>query len=132
TNLVTNRCTAGGQHRGAFTGVRPGSGTLYVAFQPGQHPGQALRTLNRDICTYLCPWREDSVSQGFGSHVALHQIESFIAHLDYVRFVTAFSLVILRQTLRMSATTRPRAGGYLTVLRRRTITPSFPPQTPRI
>ncbi|UUE09311.1 baseplate J/gp47 family protein [Dickeya zeae] len=71
-----------------------------VAFQPGQHPGQALRALNRDICAYLCPWREDSVSQGFGSHVALHQIESFIAHLDYVRFVTAFSLVILRQDTR--------------------------------
>ncbi|WP_226051854.1 baseplate J/gp47 family protein [Dickeya chrysanthemi] len=68
-----------------------------VAFQPGHHPGQALRRLNRDISAYLCPWREDSISQGFGFPVALHQIESFIAHLDYVRFVTGFSLITLRQ-----------------------------------
>ncbi|NPE69149.1 hypothetical protein HLB25_21895, partial [Dickeya dadantii] len=56
-----------------------------VAFQPGHHPGQALRRLNRDISAYLCPWREDSISQGFGASVALRQIEAFIAHLDYVR-----------------------------------------------
>ncbi|WP_253940548.1 hypothetical protein [Dickeya dadantii] len=68
-----------------------------VAFQPGHHPGQALRRLNRDISAYLCPWREDSISQGFGASVALRQIEAFIAHLDYVRFVTGFSLITIRQ-----------------------------------
>ncbi|WP_448622559.1 baseplate J/gp47 family protein [Dickeya fangzhongdai] len=68
-----------------------------VAFQPGHHPGQALRRLNRDISAYLCPWREESPNQGFGAGMALRQIEAFIAHLDYVRFVTGFSLITLRQ-----------------------------------
>ncbi|RNM04645.1 baseplate J/gp47 family protein [Dickeya undicola] len=69
----------------------------HVAFQPGHHPGQALRALNQDISAYLCPWREASLNQGFGSGMAQQQIEAFIAHLDYVRFVTGFSLIILRQ-----------------------------------
>ncbi|SLM64548.1 MULTISPECIES: baseplate J/gp47 family protein [Dickeya] len=66
-----------------------------VTFEPGQHTGLALRRLNQDINTYLCPWREESVNRGFGHTVALRQIEAFIAHREYVRFVTGFSLFTL-------------------------------------
>ncbi|MGM3174583.1 baseplate J/gp47 family protein [Dickeya lacustris] len=66
-----------------------------VTFEAGQHTGLMLRRLNQDINDYLCPWREESVNRGFGHTVALRQIEAFIAHRSYVRFVTGFSLFTL-------------------------------------
>ncbi|KVX02770.1 baseplate J/gp47 family protein [Shewanella frigidimarina] len=61
-----------------------------VKFNAGVHPGSAIRQLNQDICDFLCPWSERG-NVGFGWTLKVKDIESFIRHQPYIKFVTQVS-----------------------------------------
>jgi hypothetical protein len=61
-----------------------------VKFNAGVHPGSAIRQLNQDIGGFLCPWSERG-NVGFGWSLKVKDIESFIRHQPYIKFVTQVS-----------------------------------------
>lgn len=61
-----------------------------VKFNFGVHAGSAISLLNQDICDFLCSWSGRG-NVGFGWCLKVKDIESFIRHRAYVKFVTEVS-----------------------------------------
>jgi len=55
--------------------------------------GLYINRLNRAINDYICPWCDVGYSARFGWTIRADDIESYIRELDYVEFVTNFSML---------------------------------------
>jgi hypothetical protein len=66
--------------------------------------GQYTRRLNQDISDLICPWRSGGYRARFGWSVSGDDVEAFVRDLDYVEFVTNFSMLHI---------TMDEAGSYL-------------------
>src|SRR5690606_26637508 len=64
-----------------------------VKFRKGFGGGYYVKQLNRDISRFLSPWGGGGYSVHFGWRVRQHDVEAFILGLDYVEFVTGFSML---------------------------------------
>lgn len=65
-----------------------------VKFNDGIREGQHIQRLNRAVSDYISPWIDTvGYSPQFGWCVRRHEIESFIRGLDFVDFVTNFSML---------------------------------------
>ncbi|MFQ6026087.1 MAG: hypothetical protein ACE5Q6_01075 [Dehalococcoidia bacterium] len=65
-----------------------------VKFRTGVGEGHYLLALDRAITDYISPWSESSGYRAqFGWRMRRHEIESYIRSLDYVDFVTNFSML---------------------------------------
>lgn len=97
-----------------------------VKFRKGFGGGYYVKQLNRDISRFLSPWGGGGYSVHFGWRVRQHDVEAFILGLDYVEFVTAFSM------LRISPDGSERYGLLDTAaykagdVRRKDIAPDYP------
>lgn len=97
-----------------------------VKFRKGFGGGYYVKQLNRDISRFLSPWGGGGYSVHFGWRVRQHDVEAFILGLDYVEFVTGFSM------LRISPDGSERYGLLDTAARKggeaghRDIVPDYP------
>jgi hypothetical protein len=64
-----------------------------VRFADTLSEGVNLSRLNRHISDYLCPWKAPGYQARFGWHIRQHDLESHILDLDYIDFVTNFSML---------------------------------------
>jgi hypothetical protein len=64
-----------------------------VRLKKGLTGGYYLNLLNQAISDFLSPWSEKGYSGDFGWHIRQHELESFIQALDYVDYVTHFSML---------------------------------------
>ena len=64
-----------------------------VQFKKGLHVGRHQNLLNQALCDYLSPWCELGNSVHFGWSVSEQEVRSFIHNLDYIDYVTDFSLL---------------------------------------
>lgn len=64
-----------------------------VQFKKGLHIGRHQNLLNQALCDYLSPWCEVGNSVHFGWSVNEQEVKSFIHNLDYIDYVTDFSLL---------------------------------------
>ncbi len=64
-----------------------------VTFTATAATGDSIRRLNQALSDYLSPWNELGCQVKFGWSVRREEIEAFIRSLDYVEFVTDFSLL---------------------------------------
>lgn len=64
-----------------------------VKFKKQAHAGYDVDRLNHDISCYLSPWHEMGYRAGFGWCVRRYEMETFIRNLDYVDFVSNFSML---------------------------------------
>ncbi|MEI6897389.1 MAG: hypothetical protein V5786_07895 [Psychromonas sp.] len=55
--------------------------------------GLIMRRLNSDISNLLCPWNPLGLNKGLGEALNISQLESIIRKLDYLQFVTGFSVL---------------------------------------
>lgn len=65
-----------------------------VKFVAGQQNGYSLQRLQDDLVGFICPWYHDA-SQPFpiGRSLAEEDILNFAKSLDYVQFITSFSII---------------------------------------
>lgn len=68
-----------------------------VTFRSGAKDGYHIRSLNRAIREYLSPWSSMGYSARFGWRVRCYDIESYLTQLEYVDFVTNFSMLHIAQ-----------------------------------
>ena len=64
-----------------------------VRFADPLSEGVNLNRLNRQISDYLCPWKAPGYQARFGWSIRQRDLESFILGLDYIDFVTDFSML---------------------------------------
>jgi hypothetical protein len=64
-----------------------------VQFKKSIHSGRYHNLLNQALCDYLSPWVPEGNQVHFGWSIGARDIQSFIRNLDYVDFVTDFSLL---------------------------------------
>lgn len=64
-----------------------------VQFKKSIHSGRYHNLLNQALCDYISPWDAEGNYVHFGWSIAARDIQSFIRNLDYVDFVTDFSLL---------------------------------------
>ena len=64
-----------------------------VRFADALGEGANLERLNRQISQYLCPWRTPGYEARFGWGIRQRDLESHILSLDYIDFVTNFSML---------------------------------------
>ncbi len=64
-----------------------------VKFKKGLSGGYYLNLLNQAISDFLSPWDESGYPVHFGWCIRQHNVESFILGLDYVDYVTNFSML---------------------------------------
>lgn len=64
-----------------------------VHFKKGLHPGRHQNLLNQALCHYLSPWMPQGNAVHFGWSLSEQEIKSFIQSLDYIDYVTDFSLL---------------------------------------
>ena len=64
-----------------------------VQFSRGKTGGYYLEKLNQALVNYLSPWNEMGYSAQFGWRVGRHDLKSYIRNLDYIDFVTDFSML---------------------------------------
>lgn len=64
-----------------------------VKFKKQARAGYDVDRLNHDISCYLSPWHEMGYRAGFGWCVRRYEMETFIRNLDYVDFVSNFSML---------------------------------------
>lgn len=69
-----------------------------VKLRPGSNDGYRIRTLNRALTDYLSPWSHTGYSVYFGWCVRRYDIESFLTQLEFVEFVTDFSMLHIAET----------------------------------
>jgi len=64
-----------------------------VEFKKSIHSGRYHNLLNQALCDYLSPWAPEGNQVHFGWSISARDIQSFIRKLDYVDYVTDFSLL---------------------------------------
>ncbi|MGD8933016.1 MAG: hypothetical protein PVI52_10635, partial [Chromatiales bacterium] len=64
-----------------------------VKFTGGFQAGYFVNRLDRDISGYICPWQAGGYHPRFGWRIRKKDIESYLQKLDYVEFITNFSLL---------------------------------------
>jgi hypothetical protein len=64
-----------------------------VKFRDLAYPGLQIALLNQAIVNFLSPWQSGGHKARFGWSVRREDVESFIRGLEYVEFVTDFSLL---------------------------------------
>ena len=64
-----------------------------VRFSGGMNSGANINRLDRDISDFICPWREQGYRARFGWSIRQKDIEAYLRELDYVEFVTNFSML---------------------------------------
>ena len=64
-----------------------------VKFVGGVSDGVYINRLNKAISDYICPWQQQGYKARFGWNIRQKEIESYIRDLDYVDFVTNFSML---------------------------------------
>lgn len=64
-----------------------------VKFIGGVSDGAYIKRLDQDISDYICPWKAQGYQAKFGWAIRQKEIESYIRDLDYVEFVTNFSML---------------------------------------
>lgn len=68
-----------------------------VKFASGFNSGFYINRLDRDISDYICPWQSAGYRARFGWSILQKDIESYMRELDYVDFVTNFSMLHITQ-----------------------------------
>jgi hypothetical protein len=64
-----------------------------VKWRGDSRDGQYARRLNQDLSDLICPWRAGGYRAKFGWSVSGEDVEAFVRDLDYVEFVTNFSML---------------------------------------
>ena len=64
-----------------------------VKFSGGYQAGYFVNRLNRDISGFICPWQPGGYHARFGWRIRKKDIESHLQALDYVEFITKFSML---------------------------------------
>lgn len=64
-----------------------------VHLKKGFHPGHYHNVLNQALCDFLSPWNPVGNNVHFGWNLSEQEIKSFIHNLEYIDFVTDFSLL---------------------------------------
>lgn len=65
-----------------------------VKIKTGLDAGYFINTLNNDLIDYITPWQTNTKNEpGFGKHIKCSDVLSFIQCLDYIEFVTDFSML---------------------------------------
>jgi hypothetical protein len=64
-----------------------------VQFKKSIHSGRYHNLLNQALCDYLSPWAPEGNQVHFGWNIGARDVQSFIRNLDYVDFLTDFSLL---------------------------------------
>ena len=64
-----------------------------VKFVAGLSDGVYINRLNKAISDYICPWQEQGYKARFGWNIRQKEIESYIRELEYVDFITNFSML---------------------------------------
>ena len=64
-----------------------------VKFADTDNEGLCIERLNQQISDYICPWKAKGYKARFGWSIRQQDIESHISSLDYVGFVTNFSML---------------------------------------
>jgi hypothetical protein len=64
-----------------------------VQFSRGKAGGYYTRKLNQALVDYLSPWNETGYTAKFGWRVRRYDLKSYIRNMDYINFVTDFSLL---------------------------------------
>ncbi len=64
-----------------------------VTFSSGMSDAAWVNRLDQDITDYLSPWRPVGYKARFGWSIRQKDVESYIRELDYVNFVTNFSML---------------------------------------
>jgi hypothetical protein len=64
-----------------------------VTFVEGRDSGSLLKRLDGDISDFICPWAEQGYQIRFGWIIRQKDIEAHLRELDYVEFVTNFSML---------------------------------------
>ena len=68
-----------------------------VKFNGGFQAGFFVNRLNRDISSFICPWQAGGYHARFGWRIRKKDIESYLQELDYVEFITNFSMLHITQ-----------------------------------
>ncbi len=68
-----------------------------VKFSNPQQSGLSSSRLDRDISNYICPWKKIGYQAKFGWTVRREDVEAYVRSLDYVDFVTNFSMLHITQ-----------------------------------
>ena len=66
-------------------------------FTGGYQAGFFVNRLNRDISSFICPWQAGGYHARFGWRIRKKDIESYLQELDYVEFITNFSMLHITQ-----------------------------------
>jgi hypothetical protein len=70
-----------------------------IRFETTQNTGQYTRRLETDLRKFLCPWFGAKQQEMIlGTSLEQEEILAFIYGLDYVRFVSRFSVVVIHKT----------------------------------
>ena len=64
-----------------------------VKFVDTASAGVNLDRLNQHISDYICPWKTPGYEARFGWRIRQRDIESYIRNLDYIEYVTDFSML---------------------------------------
>lgn len=64
-----------------------------VKFANGLSDGVSINRLNQDISDYICPWKKTGYKSRFGWSIRQRNLESYIRSLNYVEFITNFSML---------------------------------------
>jgi len=65
-----------------------------IRFIDGHNNGQSLVRLKEDVRTFVCPWLENTqVKMNIGGAISEEVLLNFVKGLEYVKFVTSFSLL---------------------------------------
>jgi hypothetical protein len=68
-----------------------------VKFTGGLNSGLHINRLDRDISDFICPWQGTGYRARFGWSILQKDIESYMRELDYVEFVSNFSMLHITQ-----------------------------------
>jgi hypothetical protein len=92
-----------------------------VQFRRGKAGGYYIKELNQALVNYLSPWNKTGYTTRFGWCVRRYDLKSYIRNLDYINFVTDFSM------LRVAEDDNGYYSLFDTVARQvKEITPLFP------
>ena len=64
-----------------------------VKFVGGINTGSNIKKLNQDISDFICPWEKIGYKAKFGWSVRKNEVEAYIRSLNYVDFITNFSML---------------------------------------
>ncbi len=73
-----------------------------VKFSNPQLNGLYTTQLDNDITHYICPWKKTGYQAKFGWAIRSEDIEAYIRSLDYVEYVTNFSMLHITEAHRNS------------------------------